>query len=193
MHKILRVLILSDLFILGSFGLAQPIFAIFMINNISGTTVIAIGIATAIQLITKSIFQIIIGKWTDEEAGNKRELAALFFGSVLMTVAPVGYIFSNTLAHVYILQFIYGLGSAFAYPGWVVIFMRYTRQEKAGYEWSVYNTVISLGTACAAFLGAYIAEIFGFDWLFILIGMLSVVGTSFIIHIFKHEFMGRRV
>lgn len=188
MHKILRILILSDLFLLGGFGLIQPVFAVFMLNTINGASVTTIGLATAIQLVTKSFFQIIIAKWTDEESGNRRELLTLFIGSILMSAVPFGYIFCTELRHVYLLQFIYGAGSALAYPGWMVIFMRYTRSDKAGYEWSVYNTTISLGTAVAAAAGAYVADVYNFNYLFIFIGLLSIFGTGFILRIFIHEF-----
>lgn len=188
MHKVLRALILSDLFILGSFGLVQPIFAIFMLQGISGASILTIGIATSLQLIAKGFFQIIIAKWTDAEPGNRRELITLFAGSVIMGLAPFGYIISTELWQVYSLQIIYGLGGALAFPGWMVIYSRYTRQEKAGYEWSIYNTIISFGTAVAAFLGASVAEMLSFKFLFAAVGILSLVGAVFIIYIFKHEF-----
>ena len=188
MHKILRALILSDLFLLGSFGLIQPIFAVFLLNNISGVSVTAIGVATTIQLVTKAIAQIIVGKWTDGDRGNRRELYTLFIGSVIMSIVPFFYLFAESLSHIYLLQFFYGLGSALVFPGWMVIYMRYSRDDKAGYEWSVYSTVVSLGSAVAAFLGAYIADIYSFSHIFIGVSLLSFIGTGFIVHVFRHEF-----
>ncbi len=188
MHKVLRVLILSDLFIIGSFGLVQPIFAVYMLQNVVGTTITAIGVAVTIQLVTKAVVQIIVAKWTDEEPGNRRELWTLFAGSILMSLVSFGYIWATNLSILYSLQFLYGLGAALAFPGWVVIYSRYIRAEKAGYEWSVYSTIISLGTAVAASVGAYMAEIFSFTHLFVLIGIFSLIGSSFISYIFKHEF-----
>ena len=129
-----------------------------------------------------------MAKWTDEEAGNRRELYTLFLGSMIMSLVAFCYIWVKTLPALYALQFLYGLGGALAFPGWIVIFTRYTRDEKAGYEWSLYSTIISLGTAATAAIGAYMADIYSFKFLFIGIGVLSLVGTSFIIHIFKHEF-----
>jgi MFS family permease len=189
MHKILRALILSDLFILGSFGLIQPIFAIFIMNEISGATVVAVGIAETIQLVVKSVFQIIVGKWADEESGNRRELAALIVGSILQSLVPLGYLVFHNLSEFYILQVIYGLGLALAYPGWMVVFTRYTREDRAGYEWGVYNTTVSLGTAIAATLGAYLADLYGFHSLFIVVSLFSFVGTALIIHVFIHGFV----
>ncbi|MDO8509741.1 MAG: MFS transporter [bacterium] len=188
MHKILRALILSDLFLLGSFGLVQPIFAVFMLNNIIGTSLVAIGVAAAIPLVTKAFLQIMIALWTDAESGNRRELFTLFIGSILMSLAPFGFVFATNLTHVYILQFVYGLGTALVYPGWIVIFSRYSRDEKRGYEWSVYSTVVSLGTATTAFLGGYMAELYSFRHIFVVVGVLSFIGTGFIVHVFRQEF-----
>lgn len=188
MHKVLRILILSDLFIIGSFGLVQPIFAVYMIQNVVGISLTAIGIATTIQLVTKAIMQIIVAKWTDEEPGNRRELATLLIGSVLMSLVSFGYIWVHNLSMLYVLQFLYGLGGALAFPGWVVIYSRYIRAEKAGYEWSVYSTIVSLGTATAAAIGGYMAEAYSFTHLFVVIGTLSLIGSSFISYIFKQEF-----
>lgn len=188
MHKILRALILSDLFLLGGFGLVQPIFAVFMLQGINNASIITIGLATALQLLTKGISQIFVAKWTDAESGNQRELVTLFIGSTLMAVVPFGFVFSTELWHIFLLQIIYGLGAALAFPGWMVIYSRYTRQEKAGYEWSVYNTIISFGTAATAFVGASLAEMFSFKILFLVVGGLSLIGATFIIKIFKKEF-----
>ena len=188
MDKINKALILSDLFLLGGFGLIQPIFAIFMLKGINAATITAIGAATAIQFITKGLFQIAIAKWTDAESGNRRELLTLFIGSAMMSMAPFGFVFSTELWQIYLLQFAYGLGAALAFPGWMVIYSRHSRDEKIGYEWSVYNTTISFAMAAAAFLGAYLADFYSFRALFVMVGLLSLVGTAFIVYIFQHEF-----
>ena len=132
MHKVLRILILSDLFIVGSFGLVQPIFAIYMLQNVAGTTITDIGVAVTIQLVTKAIVQILVAKWTDKEPGNRRELWTLFVGSILMSLVSFSYIWANNLPILFTLQFLYGFGAALAFPGWVVIYTRYLRAEKAG-------------------------------------------------------------
>ena len=137
----------------------------------------------------KAVFQIIVGKWADEEDGNQRELLALIAGSTLQSLIPLGYLFFHNLSEIYILQVVYGIGLALAYPGWMVIFSRYLRADKAGYEWGVYNTTVSLGIAVAAGLGAYLADIFGFNVLFVIVSVFSFVGTGFIVHIFIHEFV----
>ncbi len=188
MHKVLRTLIISDLFIVGSFGLIQPIFAVFLLKGISDATVFGIGIALAIQLLTKSLFQILIGRWDDAEPGNRRELLTLIIGSFLIAITPFGYAAASSMLFIYGFQIIYGIGGALSFPSWRIMFTRYAHQEKEGYEWSVYDTIISLATAVTAAIGGYIAQVYSFRYLFVFVGCMSIIGAGFIITIFKNEF-----
>ena len=188
MHKILRTLILSDIFILGSFGLIQPIFAIFIIQGVAGASIASAGIALTIQLFTKAAFQIVVGKWDDEDRGHRHELYALTAGSLLISLIPLGYALATRLEYLYFIQFLYGLGSALTFPSWRIVFTRYMHHDKQGYEWGVYDTIISLATAGAAAMGAFIAQQFSFRFLFVIVSVMSFIGTFFIVRIFKLEF-----
>lgn len=191
MNKPLRALIISDLFIMSSFGLVQPIFSIYILNQIAGATIAAAGMAITIQMFTKALLQIIVGKWTDNEKGNCRELYAMLAGSLLISAVPLGYLICKDITDLYIIQVLYGLGQALAYPSWKVLFNRYINQDKAGYEFSIYDTVIGFGVAAAAAIGGYFAEIYSFTPLFIAVSILSFLGTLFLTYIFKHEFTCR--
>jgi MFS family permease len=188
MNLVLRALILADLFILGGFGLVQPIFAVYMLQNLGGATVASVGVALTVQLFVKAVFQILVGKWGDEEKGNKRELLCLLAGSILISFVPIGFVFAKNVGHVYLIQALFGFGQALNYPSWRVMFSRYTLHDKAGYQWGVYDTVVSLATAASAALGGFIAQSYSFHYLFLLVSFLSFIGTGFIVHIFKHEF-----
>jgi MFS family permease len=187
MRQPLRLLIISDLFILSSFALISPIFSIFILKNIGQATIASAGMAVTIQMFTKALFQIIVGKWADEERGNCRELNAMIVGSILISLVPIGYIFCRNVIDVYIIQVLYGLGQAFAYPTWRVLFNRYLNQEKAGYEFGVYDTITSFGIASAAAIGGYLAQNYSFNLLFIIVSVVSFIGSTFLISIFKHE------
>jgi len=187
MNKVLKILLLSDLLIIAGFGLISPIFAIFLKDNINGGTILAVGIAETIFLLTKAIFQIFVSKYTDKEKGNKRELNTLILGSIIFSSVPILYIFSINIWHIYLAQFINGLGAALAYPGWMTLFTRFTDRNKEGYEWSVYDTSISLGTAATASIGAYIAQMLGFNVLFAIVAIFSLIGTIFLRQLFKQE------
>jgi MFS family permease len=89
---------------------------------------------------------------------------------------------------VYIIQIIYGFAGALIYPTWRVIFTRYSHKERAGYEWGIYDTLTSLSTAAAATIGGVLIEQISFRALFVIVSILSFVGTYFLIRIFKQEF-----
>lgn len=191
MHKIIRTLILSDLFILGSFGLIQPIFAVFILRQIGDGTITSIGIALTIQLFTKATFQILVGKWDDEERGNKRESLTLLLGSLILSSIPIAYMMAHSMIQIYAIQFAYGLANALTYPSWRVIFSRYARSDRVGMEWGIYDTIISLAAAVAAAVGAYIADSYSFIYLFAVVSFLSFIGTGFIFYIFQQEFVDK--
>ncbi|MFC1598471.1 MFS transporter [Patescibacteria group bacterium] len=192
MNKVLKILLLSDLLIIAGFGLLAPIFAIFLKDNIIGGSILAVGIAQTIFLFTKAITQIFISKYTDQEKGNVRELYTLVIGSLIFTIVPILYIFADNIWHIYIAQLINGLGAALAYPGWMTLFTRFTDRNKEGYEWSVYDTSVSLGAAATAAVGAYIAEMLGFNTLFIIVAIFSLLGTILLGSLFKQEIINNK-
>lgn len=187
MHKILRSLMISDLFILSSYSLVQPVFAIYILKSIPDATITSVGVALSVALFTRSVFQILIAKWTDEEKGNKRELYSLLVGSLLISIVPIGFALSSSIIHIYLAQFVYGFSQALSYPSWRVLFSRFIRNDKAGFEWGVYDTITSLGMAAAAAIGAYFAEQYSFSILFVIVSVFSFIGTGFIVHMFKEE------
>jgi len=191
MNKVLKILLLSDLLIIAGFGLISPIFAIFLKDNIVGGTILAVGIAQAIYLLTKAVLQIFVSKYTDKEKGNKRELTTLVIGSLIFTIVPILYIFSTNIWHIYLAQLVSGIGAALAYPGWMTLFTRFTDKNKEGYEWSVYDTAISLGSAATAAIGAYIAEMLSFNALFIIVAIISLIGTILLGQLFRQELVNK--
>ena len=186
-NKVLKILLYSDVLIISGFGLMAPIFAIFIDRQIIGGSIMAVGIAEAVYLLTRSAFQILISKYTDEEKGNVREMYTLIIGSFLFSIVPIIYIFSTEIWHIYLAQFLNGLGAAISYPGWQVLFTRYLDKNKEGYEWSVYDTTVGLGTAATAAIGGYVAEMFGFNALFVIVAILSFLGTILLGSLFKEE------
>ncbi|MBU2565973.1 hypothetical protein KKG46_00235, partial [Patescibacteria group bacterium] len=66
-----RFLILSDTVLVGASGLLGPIFAIFVQGFIVGGNEAVAGLAAAIYLFTKSIFQIPVAHIIDKIRGEK--------------------------------------------------------------------------------------------------------------------------
>lgn len=172
MNKTLRLLMISDVFVFSGFGLIAPILAIFIKDDLIGGSIVAAGIASAIFLITHSVLQIFFAY----KFNPKDRLWMLHVGTALIAIVPFGYIFATHIYHLYAIQFIYGLGASFAYPSWYSLFSAHLEKGKKGYQWSIYNSSVGIGTAITAAGGAWLADKTSFELVFALTGIISVVG-----------------
>lgn len=186
LNRILYVLIFSDFVVISAYGLLAPIFAVFLLERIVGGTLVVIGISEAIYLVTKSLIQVPLGIIIDKTKGEKIDFWFLFIGNLLMSLSLFAYIWVSLPWHIYVISFIYGIGGAFAYPAWTGLFTRNIVENKESFAWSFSTTLVELGRAGAAILGAAVGEFLGFNSLFVIVGGLSLLGT-FLLFIFFDE------
>lgn len=172
MNKTLKLLIISDIFVLSGFGLISPILAIFIKDNLIGGTIFAAGLASMIFLITHSVLQI----WFSYKFNPEDRLWLLKVGTAIIALVPFGYILATHFYHIYIVEFIYGVGAAFAYPTWSSLFTSNLEKGKRGFQYSIYSSSVGIGTAITAGIGAWLAERIGFHWVFVFTGLLSMLG-----------------
>jgi DHA1 family quinolone resistance protein-like MFS transporter len=185
-NPIIKFLTLSDIMIISGWGLVSPIFAVFITNNIKNGNLEVVGIASTIYLLSKSLGQIPIAKLMDKIKGEKDDFRFLLFGSLCWSIVPLFYMIISQAWQLYIIQFFYGLTSAFAYPAWYAIFTRHIDKNKEGIEWGIYNTLTDLGGAISASLGGLLAYQFGFKYLFIIVSIISLFGSLFLLFIRKN-------
>ena len=185
-NRIIKILTFSDLVIIGSFGLVEPIFAVFITDSISGGGIEVVGIASSIFLLAKSLGQIPAAAIIDKIRGEKDDFWFLFGGSLVCSLIPLLYIFVSRPIELYVVQLIYGLASASLMPAWYAIFTRHVDKDKEAIEWGVYRTILDMGGAIAASLGGFIASIFGFDNLFLIVSSISFLG-AFLLLLIKRD------
>ncbi|MGY4884056.1 MAG: MFS transporter [Nanobdellota archaeon] len=181
MNKTLKLLIFSDVFVISGFGFISPILAIFIKDNLVGGTIMAAGIASAIFMITHSILQILFAY----KFNPKDRIWMLWLGTALIVLVPLGYIFSTQVYHLYIVQFIYGVGAAFAYPSWSSLFTSNLEKGKRGFQYSIYSSSVAMVTAITAGAGAFIAEKIGFEWVFGITGLFALIGFFILLKLEK--------
>lgn len=181
--KIVGVLVLSDVLITGSFGLIAPLFAIFISQNIIGASLEVIAIFTAIYLLTKSLFQMVTTELIQKIKGEKDEFYFDFIGAFAAAMVYLIFPLINTIPELYVAAFILGISAALTYPSWSALFNNHIKNNKV---WGMYYIILDCILALAAIIGAMIAVNLGFDYLFLIIGSLGVVG-SFILLIVKKD------
>lgn len=184
-NRTIRFLTYSDIVLLSGWGLINPILAVFIKNQIIGGSIELIGLAATLYFITKSIVQIPVAKWVDSHKGERDDFWVMIAGSFLISFSAFLYIWAKYPWHVYGIQFINGLGQALSYPSWLAIFTRHIDKRKEALEWSIYYTTTDVGGALTAGLGGFLAVKMGFQYLFVLVGTLSLVGTILLAGITK--------
>ncbi len=175
-NKIIRVLVLGDVMFFSAFGLIGPIFAVFVTNQIVGATVATVGFAATINLLTRALLQMPVARYIDRHKGEKDDFKFMIAGSTLVSIVPFIYLFVSVPVHLYLAQVILGIGGALANPGWFAIFTRHIDKNKEGTEWTLENVSVGLAAAATASVGGILAQNFGFHNLFLIVGVLSLLG-----------------
>lgn len=175
-NKIIRVLVIGDIMFFSAFGLIGPIFAVFVTGQIAGATVATAGFAATINLLVRALLQMPIARYIDKHKGEKDDFLFMVVGSLLVSIVPFTYLFVTLPIHLYFSQVILGIGGALANPGWFAIFTRHIDKGKEGTEWTLENVGIGLAAAGAAAIGGVLAERLGFYNLFLIVGILSLIG-----------------
>lgn len=181
MNRTLKLLILSDIFVLSGYGLISPILSIFINDNLIGGSIFSAGLASAIFLITHAGLQLLFSY----KFNPKDRLWMLRLGTGIIALVPFGYIFATNIYHIYLIGLIHGIGAAFAYPTWSSLFTSHLEKGERGFQYSIYSSSVGVGTALTAAAGAWLAELVNFKLVFALTGLMSMAGLFILFRLSK--------
>lgn len=184
-NRVIKYLILSDLIFWSGWGFISPIFAIFVVEKIQGGSMAVVGMATAIYWILKSLLRIPIGIFLDTRKGEEDDFWFLFFGLILSSLVPFGYLMAIYPWHIYLLQIVFAIGMAMSLSGWTAIFTRHIDEGKEATEWGLDATSFGLGVGIAGALGGLLASSFGFNFIFIVVGIFGIISAIILLSILK--------
>jgi len=193
LNKIIKYLIYSDLVFYTGWGLISPIFAIFILNSIQGGSAFVVGLAAAISLIVRSIVRIPFGILIDSSRNSKTSYYFTVLGLLVAALIPLGFIFSKLPIHIYILQAIFGIAIAASTAGWTCIFSRKIDRNKESTEWGIDAVAVGLGPGIAAAIGGLLVTYFSFNYVFIAVTLLGLIGVLLLLVIKKDVLNSRAV
>lgn len=174
---VIKILIVSDFLIWSAQQLFAPVFAVYVTQQIAGGSLEVIGISASIYFIIRSIVEAPVGLWIDRTKSEKDDLYTALWGTLLSALVMFWYTFMTQVWELYLAQVVLGIGAAIAFPGWYSIFTRHIDKNKEALEWSLYDVLLGLGMAAAAALGGFLATVYGFDVLFNLAGVGTILGA----------------
>jgi MFS family permease len=157
--------------------LVQPVFAVFVKEQIVGATIVTVGTAAAIYWILKSFLQIPVANYLDKTEGELDDFRALIIGLFLAAITALSFLAVTKTWHLYLVEILHAVAFAFYIPAWSAIFSRHVDKEHVSFDWSLDNTVAGLSAGVSGFLGGVIVGQFGFSAVFILAGVFSLLSA----------------
>lgn len=186
-NPIVRFFTISDALLTAALGLFGPIFAVYLSGNLNVESPLEIiGIGTSIYLFTRSVGQIPLAYMIDKIKGERDDFYLLLIGNTVFIIVPLLYMLISTPWHLFVIQFVYGLGAALTYPTWSAVFTRHIDEGKEGIAWGIYQTMSDMAGAIAAPIGGFVAAFYGFDAVMIMASGLALL-SSFFIYITRKE------
>jgi len=173
----------------SAWGLLGPVFAIFIVQNITvgnaaeGAKVA--GFAALFYWIVKSLFQIPLSKSFDKRTGVRDDFWFMVFGLFITGIAPFGFLISSLPWHIYLFQIIHAIGMAMFIPSWNAIFTRQIDKGKVAFEWGLDSAFAGFGLGITGAIGGLLAAFFGFKVIFILAGTLNMVSAFILLFVHK--------
>jgi len=184
MNRVIKLLMISDIFVITGFGLIEPILSIFIKENLIGGSVFAAGLASTLFLVTKSVVQLPFSKYVDD---HDNKIKWLIVGTFVIAIVPFIYIFAKDVKFIYLAQVLYGIGAGLSFPTWLGLWSTNLDKRHESFEWSLYSTISGLGVAVTASVGAAIASFFGFAYTFLAVGLMSLVGVFILFKLEKES------
>jgi MFS family permease len=176
-NRVIRHLVISDFVLNFAFGLLAPIFAVFVLKNIQGSSLRVVGLATTFYWIARTASTVPLSRFMDKTNGERDEFYFIIAGSFIMSSVPLFYLFASQPWHVYLIQLILGLANSMAVPAWRILFTDHIDRGRTGFEWSLEDIAIGVSVAVSAYLGSLLADKFGFGIVFVLLAILGYIAT----------------
>ena len=177
MQKALKILLLASGLSILAGGLFGPIYAIF-VEQIGGDILTA-GTAYASFAIVAGVTIFLVSRWEDH---IKYKEKFVVMGFALGCFGFLGYLLIQDPLDLFAVQIIFGISVAIGTPAYDGLYSKHLDKGKFVSEWGLWESMNYILIGISAAVGAFLAEFFGFRFLFFVMLALSILG--FIISIF---------
>lgn len=172
MKRPLKIILITNSLVILAGALLGPIYAIY-VEEIGGD-ILTVGSTYAIFSIVAGTVIIFLGKIEDKIKNKKRLVIGAYF---LLALGFFGYLLVKSPMHLFLIQIIIGIGQAIYIPALDVLYDKNIESRKAAYQWGLWEGIYYIIGGVAAFIGAWVANIYGFSILFIFMGILCVMSA----------------
>jgi MFS family permease len=179
-NRIIKILIFSYAVLAGAWSLSSPIYSIFILEGVNDNPSEAakiVGFSYLVYWMVKSILQIPISNYLDNNHGEKDDFYFLILGVLITSLSPFGFAFSSAAWHIYLFQAVHAIGFAMIIPARSAIFTRHIDKGKEAYEWAMNSTCLGITSGITNAFGGIIAANYGFKTVFFLAGSFMMLSS----------------
>lgn len=182
-NQVVLIIIFAQFIFTVAANLSGPLFALFVVRDI-GAAAAAVGFASAIYWVVKSILQLPIARWIDKNHGELDDYYSLLIGLAITTSGVFLFFFARELWHVYLIQALIGAGDAFIVPPLYAIFIRHIDRNSEGFEWALHSSFsFGAGSAIGGVLSGVLVGLIGIRPLFLINGVLMFLGLIILLYL----------
>lgn len=175
MNPIVKAFIVSELFVWSSWNFVTPIFAVFVVNDITNGSVELAAFAFSAYMIARVIFELASGRYL-AHVSEEAKFITTIIGIILVSVSYLGLGMIHTIPWLFFFICLSGAGIGVATPAKNALFSIHLDKGKESTEWGIYDAIIFVGMATATALGGVIAKQYGFPPLFLLGSIINFLG-----------------
>ena len=176
----------------SAWGLLAPGVAIFLLQDIAGGNPAAAakiaGFGTLSYWVVKSIFQIPIAVYLDENHGEIDDFWFFLVGTTMTGFIPFGFLFATQPWHIYLLEALHAVGMALVVPSSSAIFIRHADKGREALESGLNSTVLGIGVGITGAVGGVLVAYVGFHAIFILTGIFTLL-SAFLIYGIREDML----
>lgn len=175
MNKALKLLLFSNALVIWAGAMFGPIYAIY-IEKIGGG-ILEASWAVALSTLATATFLFIFGRKEDR---MKEPEIAMALGYLIIGAAFFGYIFSDSLLKLFVVQIVLGVGTALYSPAFDGLYSQHLDNKHTASQWAWWEIMSNIINSAGALIGGVLASKFGFGYLFATMGVLCVISAFFI-------------
>jgi len=176
MNAVVKAFIVSEIFLWSSWNAIIPIFAIFAATKIPGGNTEIAATSFSAYLISRVIFELISGKYLSKSS-DAQKFAISILGIVLISLGYLGFAFTKDILSIFIFYAVIGIGLGIASPAKNCLFSSHLDKDREVTEWSMYDGFVFMGMAMSAAIGGFIANRYGFTFLFYLVAITNLLSV----------------
>lgn len=174
MNSVVKAFIISEIFLWSSWNAIIPIFAIFAASKIPGGNTEVAAASFSTYLISRVLFELISGRYLSKSNDTQKFIISIV-GIILMSVGYMGFALTKNVSSLFIFYGVIGMGLGIASPAKNSLFSSHLDKDKEVTEWSIYDGFVFMGMAMAATIGGFVANRYGFTFLFYLVAITNLL------------------